>query len=107
MECGQNGHFPSQNLPYSYRLASGTWGKAKELGHSYRLASGTWGKANAGAQLQVSIWDMGKANAGAQLQISIWDMGPARPKLGHSYSFSQVTDMGQGQSWVTVQFQSG
>ena len=34
--------------------------------------------------------------------------GP-RPKLGHSYSFSQVSigDMEQGQSWGTVQFQSG
>ena len=39
---------------YGYRLASGTWAKAKP-GHSYRLASGTWGKAKAGAQLQVSI----------------------------------------------------
>ena len=44
------------------------WGKAEELGlglrhsysYGYRLASGTYGpiKAKAGAQLQVSIWDM-------------------------------------------------
>ena len=30
-------------------------GIAHGVGHSYRLASGTWGKAKAGAQLQVSI----------------------------------------------------
>ena len=28
-----------------------------------RLASGTWGKAKAGAQLQVSIWDMGQGQS--------------------------------------------
>ena len=48
---------------YGYRLASGTWAKAK-AGHSYRLASGTWVKAKAGAQYsfsQVSFWDMARA----------------------------------------------
>ena len=43
---------------------------AHGVGHSYRLASGTWGKAKAGAQLQViasETW--GKAKAGAQLRL--------------------------------------
>ena len=66
---------------HSYRLASGTWGKAK----AGRLVSETWVKAKAGAQLQFQpcrlaseTWS--KAKAGAKYsfsQVSFWDMARA------------------------------
>ena len=85
-----------------------SWSEMK-LGHSYRLASGTWGKAKAGAQLQVNIWDMGQGQSwdtvtvSARLASETW----SKAKAGAQYSFSQVSfwDMaraGQG----TAQFQS-
>ena len=57
---------------YGYRLASGTWAKAK-AGHSYRLASGTWAKAKAGrpelARVQHSSSQILHHTCEAQLQI--------------------------------------
>ena len=63
---------------------------AHGVGHSYsygyRLASGIWAKAKAGAQLQVSIWDMGQGQSwgtvtvSARLASETW----SKPKLGHS-----------------------
>ena len=47
---------------------------------------------------------MGQGQAGAQLQVSIWDMHGARPKLGHNYRLASGTCMGQGQSWGTVSY---
>ena len=77
-----------KNYDVVYHL-QGSMGQLRpKLGHSYRLASGTWGKAKAGAQLQVSIWDM----------------HGARPKLGHSYRLASGTCMRQGQSWGTVSY---
>ena len=45
---------------YGYRLASGTWTKAKAE-QSYRLASGTWGKAKAGRLVSETCMGQGQS----------------------------------------------